>query len=137
MSEQNLKALKTLVISMGVVLVIGFLVVGASIWMKMKGRAPGAIAAASREMPANCPGGTIDLKGRGRIVDTSIEGQIMRFAIARGDDLEMIHVDLCTAKEINTIKIITDSDQPQMPPVFPGQSQVPESEILPENDMSR
>lgn len=107
MSEQNLNALKTLVISMGIVLIVGFLFVGAAVWMKMK--APPAGAASVGDLPANCPGGTLDLKGRGQVVDTSVEGRLLRMAVARSDGgLEMIHIDICTGKELSTLNIMTD-----------------------------
>ena len=57
MAEQNLKALKTLVISMGIVMMVGMIVVAAAVAMKMK---PGASA-------VQCAGGEVNLTGRGRM----------------------------------------------------------------------
>jgi len=109
--EKNLTALKTLVFSMGIVLVIGFLVVAASVWLKMKAGSPAAKSAvAGGVLPANCPGGTVDLKGRGHVVDTSIEGSTLRLALAKaGGELEMVHVDMCSGKETSALKIMTDT----------------------------
>ncbi|MDX2074048.1 MAG: hypothetical protein SFX19_06765 [Alphaproteobacteria bacterium] len=110
MSDKNLNALKTLVISMGIVLVLGFLVVGAAVWMKIKGP-PSSVAASGSALPAQCPGGAVNLKGRGQIVDTAIEGSTLRLAFAKAPgELEMVHIDLCSGKEISALKIATDSE---------------------------
>ncbi len=86
---------------MGVVLVVGFLVVGAAAWMKVK--------AASKSVASSCPGGELDLKGKGHVVDTTYDGNILRIAMARQDgDIEMVHVDVCTGRQIGSLKIHTD-----------------------------
>lgn len=128
MSDKNLTALKTLVISMAVVLVVGFVAIIAAVGLKMKDelKSGGAI-------PANCAGGTLDLKGRGQIIDTSVQGTTLRLALGRPDgNLEMIHVDLCSGKELGSLKI--NSDMPEMmPPVsaLPHSPIPPQSESLP------
>lgn len=125
MTERNLTALKTLVISMGVVLVVGFLVVGIAIGVNMK--ADGLLPMAHKgALPAQCPGGAVDLKGRGQIVDTAVEGSTIRFAIAKpSGELEMIHIDICTGKELSSLRITTDlPEAPHDLSALPPQSSV-------------
>jgi len=115
MSEQNLNALKTLVISMGVVLVLGFVVVGAAAWMKMKG-APAISATSKVGLPADCPGGDLNLAGRGKIIDTSVDGQLMRVALAgRDGSIQVVHIDVCSGKELSALRITTDPDLSMIP----------------------
>lgn len=110
MSDKNPNAFKTLVISMGIMLVVGALVVAAAIGLKMQTATPSAVVAAKSALPSPCPGGAVDLKGRGHIVDTSIEGSTLRLAFAReGGQLEMVHIDICSGKELSALKITTDS----------------------------
>jgi hypothetical protein len=125
MSDKNLNALKTLVISMGVVLILGFVTVGAAVWMKMKASPSGMVASnngvgAKNAFPSECAGGEIDVKGRGQLVDTSVDGAVMRMAFTKGDQLELVHFDVCSGREIGSLKIHTDPQgMPQQPPMIP------------------
>lgn len=112
MSDKNLNALKTLVISMGVVLILGFVTVAAAVWMKMNsgtGMQQGGI-------PANCKGGDLDLKGRGHIIDTAVEGTVLRVALDNGKgQIEVVHVDICSGRELTSLKIQTDATEAEGP----------------------
>lgn len=97
--DKSLTALKTLVISMGIVLVLGFLMVGASVWMKMKSG-----------IPASCALEPVNLKGRGHVVGTGIDGKNLRIILSHPDGaLEVVQVDSCSGKELSTLKILTDN----------------------------
>lgn len=125
MAEQNLTGLKTLVISMGILLVIGFLAVMAGAWMKLKaGTAPEG-KTLSANIPANCPGGEVNLQGRGQVVDMAVEGSTLRVALNTPEgQLEMVHFDVCSGKEIGALKITADAARPPevsyMPPIPPS-----------------
>lgn len=103
--EKSLTALKTLVVSMGIVLVVGFLVVMAAAWMKMK-------ATSAQTVASNCKGGDVDLKGRGTVIDTNYNGNILRIVLAKPDgEVEVAQIDLCTGKQVGSVKIATDMVQ--------------------------
>lgn len=100
--EPNLKGLKTLVVSMGILLVVGFLITIAGAWMKFK--------AASASISNACKDVTVDLKNRGKLVDKTLSGErlILTFKSPEGG-LEIIHVDTCSGKQLNSLKILTDA----------------------------
>lgn len=108
MAEQNLKALKTLVISMGVILVVGFFIVMAAAWAKMKAATVPSGAKTEVGVPADCKGGEIDVSGRGRLSDTSVQGSQLRMVFNRAGEFEIMHVDLCSGQQVGSLKVRTE-----------------------------
>ena len=94
--EKNLKALKTLVISMGVLLVVGFFIACAGAWMKF--RAPAAA----------CASHGVDLSGKGRLVFSALDGDTLRLLFARDKTREVVLLEVCSGKVLNSLTIRVD-----------------------------
>ena len=104
-SKENLTALKTLVISMGFLLVGGTVLLAGIVWKK--------VSAESAEVAAGgpkCPGGTIDLKGKGMVIETTVEGQVMRVTTEKKEGItETYLIDMCQGKVITHVALETDA----------------------------
>jgi hypothetical protein len=97
MAQENLKPLKTLVFSMGFLLIGGTVLLGVMTWKKLAAR------------NAACVGGEIDLKGHGSIVSSQMDGRTIRLTLKKGaGKSEMVQVDSCTAKVISSVVIEAD-----------------------------
>ena len=104
-SKQNANPLKTLVISMGVLLIGGTVLLMAVVWKKVSQEAMKAHAA------SECAGGKIDLTGRGKIVNRMTDGHIVRIELKKqaGQD-ETVSIDLCTGKIVGALVIDSDKN---------------------------
>ncbi len=89
-----------LVISMGVLLIAGTMAVGVLAWKKGFSAAP----------VSNCIGGTVDLKGRGTIISSQIEGNKLRLTLKKeAFKTEIVTLDLCTGKTLGTLTLETSN----------------------------
>lgn len=94
-SERHLKNLKRLVISMGILLIVGFVITLAGAWMKFK-------AGAS----VSCNNVTVDMKGRGELANHAFQDGNWVLIFKTKDGLEIVRVDAC-GKLLNSLKIQT------------------------------
>jgi hypothetical protein len=102
-SKENLTALKTLVISMGFLLVGGTVLLAGIVWNKVSNEAARAAAGPS------CAGGTIDLKGQGALVETMVDGQTLRAKTKKNNGKTTISlIDICKGTVISSITLETD-----------------------------
>jgi len=103
MAQQNANPLKTLVISMGVLLIGGTVLLFALVVKKVSAEAAKARAA------QECAGGKVDLSGHGKIISSAMDGHIMRITLRKppGHN-ETVSVDICTGKVIGTLVVETD-----------------------------
>lgn len=100
MAQENLTALKTLVFSMGLLLMACAAFTVGAIWSH----------APKTESAFNCPGGHVSLKGRGIMIDSAVDGHVMRVTLQKGEDKnETVLLDLCTGKEIGSLSVETDA----------------------------
>ena len=62
---------------------------------------------ARRDAAINCPGGRVDLKGRGEIIDYSEENGVVRIRMQKpgSQDTEVVLVDACTGAIKSSLKI--------------------------------
>ncbi len=103
-AKENLKALKTLVISMGFLLVGGTILLGGIVWKK--------VAAESSESAhaAECTGGNVDLRGHGMVIETTVDGQTMRITTEEKDGkTDTYLVDMCHGNVITHLSLQTDA----------------------------
>ena len=58
------------------------------------------LALVGRQQQKACPGGKVDLKGRGEIVDYKSDNGVLRLRLkkAGSDDIEVVLVDECTGR---------------------------------------
>lgn len=102
-SKENLRPLKTLVISMGFLLIGGTVFLAAVVWKKVTSDISHAA-----KVPA-CPGGTLDLKGQGVVTDSRIEGRTMHLLTeSKSRILSATLVDMCSGSIISKVTIETD-----------------------------
>ena len=103
MAQENLKPLKILVFSMGLLLLGGTVLLMGLVWKKV------AAGEAGAALSAGCPGGNVDLKGRGSIVDSTMEGRSMRVLLEKGDNhRELVTIDMCSGKVVSALAIESD-----------------------------
>lgn len=88
-----------LVISLGLMLIGGTLLLAVGLWHKM-----------FNAETAACSGGTVDLTGRGRIVDSVVEGKIVRVILEKEGGDEVVTLDLCTGKILSALSIVADTE---------------------------
>jgi hypothetical protein len=107
-SQHHLTALKLLVILLGIVLVGGTVLLGSAVWKKIS-----LMRNADMLSAEECPGGEIDLKGRGIIIESHTEDQLLRLTLERkpGQN-EILTVDTCTGKIIGSLLLQTDPGMP-------------------------
>lgn len=115
-----------LVFSMGIVLIVGIIVMTTLIWQKISAEATATQLAAQLAMqpspapaPAvveaapvtSCPGGQVSLKGRGVMLDSSIDGNIMRVNLARKNGItETVMIDMCAGKILGSLTVEIDTE---------------------------
>ncbi len=100
MSQRSASPLKFLVISMGLVLIGGFIFVASVVWKK--------VATDSSRM-SECPGGNVDLKGHGIIIESKLEDQILRLTMEKhAGKNEILTIDACNGKVLSTLGFETD-----------------------------
>lgn len=89
-----------LVISLGLMLVGGTLLLAVGLWHKSFDMA---------ETAAACPGGRVDLKGRGAIVETAVDGGNLRVTLEKkGGGVEIVTIDLCNGKVAGSLTLESD-----------------------------
>ena len=98
-SQENLKPLKTLVISMGVLLMVATVMMMTVIWTK----------AAKEDTKQACQGGKLDLTGRGKIISQLINNDIVRITLQKQTGREeIVSADLCSGKILGSLSIESD-----------------------------
>ena len=98
-SQENLKPLKTLVISMGVLLMAATVMMMTVIWTK----------AAKEDTKQACQGGKLDLSGRGKVINQLIDNNIIRITLQKQAGLaEVVSADLCSGKILGSLMIVSD-----------------------------
>jgi hypothetical protein len=103
-AKENLNPLKTLVFSMGLLLIGGTVLLGTLVWKKIAAETSGLHAT------ADCPGGNVDLKGRGTMVDSVVDGHTMRVTLEKNNGKnEMVMIDICSGKIIGSLTLDTDA----------------------------
>lgn len=103
-AKENVNPLKTLVISMGLLLIGGTMFLAAVVWKKVSNDAVHA------RMQAECPGAQVDLKGRGAVVATEMDKKTLRLTLKSGPGkLEVVSVNLCTGKIEGTLGLAVDN----------------------------
>ena len=100
-TQENLKPLKMLVFSMGVLLLGGVVLLGALVIKKVNQEA-------FLHSPGGCPGGKIDLKGHGAITSSTIEGHTMHLTLDSKGQSETLLIDICSGKILTTLTIDRD-----------------------------
>ncbi|NBX02829.1 MAG: hypothetical protein EBR02_01935 [Alphaproteobacteria bacterium] len=99
--KQSLSPLKTLVFSMGIVLIAGAVFISGGI-LKNFSASPAALS-------ADCKGGQLDLTGRGMVVESRTEDQIMRLSLEKKPgSMEILTVDVCSGKILGSLQLNTD-----------------------------
>ena len=108
-SDHHLKALKLLVFSLALILIGGIAILGGVLWKRAS-----LTRNADMLSTSECPGGQIDLRGRGMMIDSKTEDQILRVTLEKitGHD-EILTIDTCTGKIIGTLTLETDPGIPQ------------------------
>ena len=98
-SQENLKPLKTLVISMGVLLMAATVMMMTVVWNK----------ASQEDVKQTCQGGILDLTGRGKITNKLINNDIVRITLQKqvGRE-EIVSADLCSGKILGRLSIEAD-----------------------------
>lgn len=105
--KENLNPLKMLLFSMGLMLIGGTVLLAVLIWEKA---GEPAEAHTSTHEAADCAGGHVDLKGRGVIVDSTMEGQIMRVTLEKHEGkMETLMIDMCSGKIVGSLTIDSDA----------------------------
>lgn len=87
-----------LVISLGLMLIGGTLLLAVGLWHK----------SFNASEPAACPGGKVDLTGRGHIVDSAAEGQKLRITLEKDGGEEVVTIDLCSGEILSSLSIQAD-----------------------------
>jgi hypothetical protein len=104
-AKENVNPLKTLVISMGFLLIGGFIFLAAVVWQKVSTEAMNA------KTQAECPGGQVDLKGHGTVVSTEMEKRTMRLTLKNPSGrLEVVTLNMCTGAIESTLSIVVDTN---------------------------
>src|SRR5690606_2299357 len=97
-SKENVTGLKTLVFSLGMLLIGGILLFGFLLWEKK-----------AQNTSGRCPGGEVDLKGRGAVIDSSLDGRTLRLTLEPQEHTqEIIMLDVCSGKITGKLKILVD-----------------------------
>ncbi len=83
---------------MGILLLGGTLLLAAIVWKKV-----------STPTAETCPGGHIDLKGRGMITESTLDGEILRLTLGKQNGRsEFVLVDVCAGKILGGLTIDSD-----------------------------
>jgi hypothetical protein len=102
--QENLKPLKMLVFSMGLIMIGGTVMLVAMVWKKVNADANGTSAAYA------CAGGEADLAGRGQVLELSRDGKVMYVTLQKdAQHVEVATVDLCSAKVKSSLMLVVDA----------------------------
>ncbi len=94
MIQKHKRLLKILVLSMGIILLLFFML--------------GHVV--RQETAKTCPGGRVDLKGRGEILGYTEENGVLRVRLQKpGGDTEIVLVDVCTGEIKSSLTIDADA----------------------------
>jgi len=109
MAEQdNLRALKTVVISLGVLLLLGSALLIGLVVHKLGSRGAGTQLAVE-----DCEANEIDLRGRGELMDTTLEGGTVRMMFADDDDdadrTTVVTLDSCSGEVLSDLTVLSDA----------------------------
>ena len=88
---------------MGIVLMGGTVVLAGLVWKKVSADTSGAPAA------HGCAGGAADLKGRGSVIASQIDGSKLRVTLQQAGGLEVVTLDMCSGKEASAVRVQADS----------------------------
>lgn len=107
-SKENTAPLKILVFSLGLLLLGGIALLFALAYGKMS--APqGAAPVAAQE----CKGGKLDLRGRGMVMESKREGDILRLMLEKGPgQTQMLSINICTGQVTGELIIESDASLP-------------------------
>ncbi|NBO18914.1 MAG: hypothetical protein EBV03_06760 [Proteobacteria bacterium] len=89
---------------MGIVLMGGTVVLAGLVWKKVSADTSGTAAVHS-----GCAGGDANLKGRGQVVATQIDGSKLRLTLVQASSMELVTLDVCSGKEMGAVKVQVDS----------------------------
>ncbi len=99
MNRENLTTVRTLVFSAVILLIGGTLFLMGLTWKRVTNDS-------DPRLSGNCPGGVIDLKGHGMIVDTTVDGQIMRLSLEKREGKsETVLIDMCSGRVVTNLLI--------------------------------
>ena len=99
-SKENLRPLKILVFSMGLLLVGGTILLFALVIKKVN----------QEGKPQACEKKTLELAGRGQLVETQLEGGKLRvMLVAAPGEYEIITLDACRGQELGSLRIKADA----------------------------
>lgn len=103
-SLENIRPLKTLVVSMGLIMVGGTILLAMLVWKKVDAQTKGTGAYA-------CDGGKADLKGKGAVIRMERDGKQLFVTLQGGQNLEVATVDLCNGKVKSSLILDVDSNK--------------------------
>lgn len=100
--KENLKPLKLLVFSMGLVLIGGTILIAGMVFKK--------ISSETSSLTEECAGGTVNLTGRGIITESRQDGPVLRLTLeSRPGRMELLTLDSCTGKTLSSLTIDSDA----------------------------
>lgn len=104
MAKENLTALKTLVISMGFLLVGGTVLLAAIVWKKVTAETSPVAQV------AECSPAPVDLTGHGTLVETMMEGRALRAVLQKkSGETEVYTINLCSGAITGKFTLKTDA----------------------------
>jgi hypothetical protein len=110
--KDNLLPLKILVGVLGVMLLVGVAVLIALAVHRPAGPGGAIAAEAAPATASECDGKNVDLRGHGAIINSAIDGKVLRVMFADDDDdterTEVVTVDTCTGKVLADVKVMSD-----------------------------
>jgi hypothetical protein len=99
---ENIRPLKLLVFSMGLIMIGGTVLLAALVWKKVNAEAAGTGAYA-------CQGGEIDMAGRGQVLDLERDGKQLYVTFQKdAKTLEVATLDLCSGKVKSAVTMLID-----------------------------
>jgi len=99
---ESIRPLKMLVISMGLIMIGGTVMLAGLVWKKVNAQTNGTGAYA-------CAGGEADLKGRGQVLSLERDGKILYVTLQKNDQtLEVAGVDVCSGKVKSSVLMAID-----------------------------
>ncbi|MBY0408314.1 MAG: hypothetical protein K2Q01_11545 [Rickettsiales bacterium] len=101
--KENLKPLKMLVFSMGLIMIGGTVLLAMMVWKKVDSEASGTAPA------YGCAGGEIDMAGRGQVLNLEREGKQLYVTFQKdARTLEVATLDLCSGKLKSSVMMAID-----------------------------
>ena len=102
-AKENLNSLKMLVFSLGLILVGAIVLLAGLVW---KRTADTPVVTTT----ADCPGGHVNLKGHGMLIDSGFEEKTMRVTMEKSEgQSEVMLIDVCTGKVLTTLTLESDA----------------------------